>query len=111
MGKYATYRKRGGGGSSTTALGPPPAPQLEVAAGALLQTSNDNEWNGGLLNLYSSPTGNPPWDFEANAAAEAVHSWGGVGGFSEAAYHVTEVGNGIDFLGESAPSIAIELPP
>ena len=104
MGKYATYRKRGGGGSSVTALGPPPAPNLEDADGALIVTPNTTEWPGGQFTLYYSLAGIDPWLFTDNSEAEPIHNWGEISAFESGFYRATETGNGVDFLGESAPS-------
>jgi len=109
MGKYATYRMRGRGTPAGRGVGPPPCPQLEVAEDELLQTSNDTEWQGALLTLYSSPDGLAQWDLYDQAGAEAVYSWGRADLLPDAYYRATETGNGIDYIGESAPSAIIPI--
>jgi hypothetical protein len=104
MGHWSTYRKRGTCNASPTLIPAPPAPGasheefiLEIHA----EGANDV---GGSIRIYGSDT-----DY-ANKALVVAQAWArdtslDLGEHDPyTTYWVTEVGNGVVYLGESPPS-------
>jgi len=90
-------------------LRPPPMPLLGEG---LVMTSQSVGNAGGLMRLYGAVTGAGPWTLVAELPLESPYDWHTTaladslqGPASNAAYRVTEVGNGGAYVGESAPSV------
>lgn len=72
----------------------------------MLAAQGDTD-TAGLLNLYYSETGSPPWTLSQTVPWVRTYNFGPVGELDTGFYRATEVGNGTTYEGESQPSIVI----
>jgi hypothetical protein len=108
MGKWATYRKRGSH-NGASALPPPPQPTLLEDIPDLVSSPETAANVGGQLVLeFEDGPGN--WTFEDNRAfAFPLVNWGATASFPSGNYRAYQIGNGVDFAGNSTPSDAFLL--
>lgn len=110
MGRWAQSRRRGAPGRAAGPLGPPPAPIVSVFEDNIRQESMGAGNAGGQIKLYYSPSGEPPGSLADTAEWEFVHDWAPAGAYENMYVWGTEVGNGTDYVGESARSVPLLIP-
>lgn len=109
MGKHSTYRKRGSAGPVFTELGSPPAPLEYFWDGDLAQSATGEDDTGGFCRLYFSGAPGGPFTLYSATPWESVINWSAVANPEPGYYRCTEVGNGIAYSGESAPSNVLHV--
>lgn len=109
MGKWAQQRKRGSAGHGPVALPPPPAPQLLIIEDSVYQLASSDTDTNGSLKLYYSTSGGEPWNFISSVIWKLEHYWGSTDYYQGDWLRATEVGNDLDYAGESQPSNVLAL--
>ena len=104
MGKYATYRKRGSYTEAVSLLGPPPAPTLADEEEHLVSRPTGLPDIGGSLLFYTCDFDGSNRVFQLNAEWVNPKIWATLEELEEGYYVVTELGNGVVYVGESEGS-------
>jgi len=84
--------------------GPPPAPALRLDVGHLAQYATGSDDTGGMLHLFRSDDGNPPWVEVTSVFWVAICDWTAEAAPPTGYYRGNEVGNGVAYVGTSAYS-------
>lgn len=101
MGRYAQARRRGGVGGAGGGLLPPPAPVLVNIAGHVSQRATGLDDTGGRMQLQQREGGTEEWAEAGDEPWAHEFDWGVVGLFEDNELRAREVGNGVDYLGNS----------
>lgn len=109
MGRWAQSKRRGGRQAGLPGLAPPPPPELSEFEGELFQDAEGGDDTGGQCRLYTSPTGSNPWSLNSAVEWQSVQAWGDRATWEGFWVRATEVGNGLAYVGESAPSNALQI--
>lgn len=110
MGRYAQGRRRGGSAAPVVLLFPPPAPNVRVTGDHLWQDSNGDGDVGGFCRLFKFDDVLENWvEVDTQAWADPF-DWGLTSLLVPGVYRATEIGNGVNYLGESDPGPDIEVP-
>lgn len=104
MGKWSTYRKRGSSTTPAASLSPPPPSVMDDGSGEVRSITPELNNIGGILHLYFAPSPSGPWTLSLTATWERPHTWGEPADFAGLALRSTDIGNGVDYVGESEPS-------
>lgn len=91
------------------ALFAPTQPTLSLVEGYLHQVSGEADDTEGTLNLYYSTDGITPYTQLGTASWAAIKDWYDAGLNIAGFWRATEVGNGTQYSGESAPSNVVQI--
>lgn len=110
MGKWSQYKRRGSSDkSSSVVLGPPPPPNLILVGGVVIQRHTGTTDSEAICRLYQSSDG-LNFFFRAPEVEWAPDvDWGDSGSYPDLWLRCTEVGNGVNYVGESIPSNVLDL--
>lgn len=89
-------------------LGPPPPPLLTEGGDELTAFSSTGETTGAFLRVYRNVDNGPPWSLFRTAPLFHEVDIGPREVLDGFAYYVTEVGDGVGYVGESSPSNVID---
>lgn len=101
MGRYAQARRRGGTPPTGPGIPAPPAPVLSVDDGSVHQHAQGLNDDGGRVVIYATDPGDINWLEFGNEVWVSNQDWGVVGLFEDLILRAKEVGNGVDYVGDS----------
>ena len=109
MGRWAQARRRGGRKAGQGPLGPPTPPQVIEIGGNLVELSLVASDLGGRLRLWTADAPEGPFVQTEDVPWVPAHNFGAIAGFEGSVWAGTEVGNGSDYVGESALGPPLDL--
>ena len=110
MGKHSTYRKRGTASPHAPAVPAPNPPIITFVLGDILQTTTSGADLFGSIRLYYSVLDSGPFGFLSEQEWQSDYAWSDAVTIVSGYYYATELGNGTDYDGESAPSNVVTVP-
>ena len=108
MGRWSQGRRRGTTPDGAAHLPLPPAPQGSIDLTGYLQTTNGTGDAGGSCKLYQSDTQFGAYTLITTTAYLSPLLWPAASLTADKWYRPTEVGNGINYAGESPPGPALQ---
>jgi len=109
MGRWCQAKRRSSSGPGALALGPPTAPFLSILEDYLVGDASVPTNVGGASRLYWKDGGVGDWELAEERDWALHHEWLGIGEAPGSWFYQTDVGNGVDYTGESPPSNVIIL--